>query len=191
MNNPILQQPTWYFKPIDVPELVNIQREVNEILPQLILPETELTFFYIKRELLENKVPSYVKMLTRLNLLDRWTYSAVVTTHGEKEFPIHVDALEWESRCYGLNLPILNCEDSYTVWYDATIIHTPTTYAEDPRNSARFCELQTAKEVCRMPANTPAWVNNSIPHRPVTNHTNLRAIISARFSPEVHDIINT
>lgn len=188
MNN--LKQPSWFFKSIDVPELIDIQFELAGILPTLITPDTELTFFYVKRELIQNSVPSYVKLLDRLNVLDRWTYSAIVTTQGNQEFPIHVDSLEWESRCYGLNLPVLNCEDSYTVWYDATIIDAPTTYAEDPRNSARFCDISTAKEVCRMTATTPAWVNNSIPHRPVTNHTNLRAIISARFSPEVHDLIN-
>lgn len=189
MNN--LKQPDWFFKSIDVPELVDIQYELTSILPTLILPATELTFFYIKRELIQDNVPSYVKLLDRLNVLDRWTYSAIVTTQGNQEFPIHVDALDWETRCYGLNLPILNCEDSYTVWYDAPIDQTPTTYESDPRNSARFCNVDSAVELCRMPATTPAWVNISIPHRPQTYHTNLRAIISARFSPEVHDLINT
>lgn len=186
-----LIKPSWYFKPIDVPELPDIQSEIIKILPQLILPNEEFTFFYIKREQIEDSVPSYRAMLSRLNLLDRWTYSAVVTTQGEKEFPIHVDSLDWENRCYGLNLPILNCEDSYTVWYDAIATDTPSIYGENLRASARFYDTKTAKEVCRMPATTSAWINNSIPHRPVTNHTEFRAIISARFSPEVHDLINT
>lgn len=188
-----LTKPSWYFKPIDVPELTDIQSEIIKILPQLILPDAEFAFFYIEREQIEDAVPSYRAMLSRLNLLDRWTYSAVVATQGEKKFPIHVDSLDWENRCYGLNLPILNCEDSYTVWYDAIMSDlTPSSSSsDDPRASTRFYDTKTAKEVCRMPATTSAWVNNSIPHCPVTNHTNFRAIISARFGPEVHDLINT
>jgi hypothetical protein len=186
-----MNQPSWFYKEISVPELADIQREVNQILTTLIsVKDTEVTFFYIDRNLLETSVPSYTKFLDRLGLLERWKYSAVITTQGNKEFPIHVDALEWEDRCYGLNLPILNCEDSDTVWYDAEIIDELPTNQQDRRNSARLCVTETAKELCRMPASKPAWINISIPHRPESRHTNLRAVISARFEPEVHNLLS-
>jgi hypothetical protein len=185
-----MNQPFWFYKEISVPELTDIQQEVGQILTTLINDNTEIEFFYIDRNLLETSVPSYTKFLNRLGILDRWKYSAIITTQGNKEFPIHVDALEWKDRCYGLNLPILNCEDSDTVWYDAEVIDKMPTNEQDRRNVARLCIAETAKEVCRMPASTPAWINVSIPHRPESKHTNLRAVISARFTPEVHDLLD-
>jgi hypothetical protein len=185
-----MKKPEWYYKPIVVPELDIIQDEVNKFLPTLISKQQEIGFYYIKRDQIETLFPCYTAMLEKLGLLDRWTYSAILATEGRKEFPIHVDAIDWENRCFGLNIPILNCENSWTVWYDADIDLSPTTDDYDPRNSARFCSSKNAVELCRMPASTPAWINISKPHRPVTEHNQLRAIISARFSPEVHDILD-
>ena len=182
-------QPAWYYKEVLVPELVDIQHELIKVLPQLVDPTEEVTFFYIDKEIIAQSSPSYVKMLQRMNLYNRWSYSAIVTTSGGKEFPIHVDSIGWEDRCYGLNLPLVNCENSYTVWYDAKIIDKLVTEEYDRRHSGRFCVAEGATEVCRMPATTTAWVNTSIPHRPETETTELRAIISARFSPEVHDYL--
>ena len=99
-------------------------------------------------------------------------------------------SLEWQRCCFGLNIPILNCEDSWTVWYDAETDLSPEFNEYDVRKSARRCLSENAVELCRMPASTPAWVNISIPHRPVTTHNKLRAVISARFMPELHDYFN-
>jgi hypothetical protein len=184
-----MNQPTWFYKEVVVPELVDIQREVMLILPELISSEEAISFYYIKRETIESKLPSYTNFISRMGLIDRWKYSAIVSTENGKEFPIHVDSLDWEHRCYGLNLPILNCEHSDTVWYDAEIIDSLVTDNYDNRNAARLCKSAGAKELCRMPATTTAWVNVSIPHRPESKNTNLRVTISARFSPEVHDYI--
>lgn len=184
-----MNRPTWYYKPIEIPEIVDIQKEIIPILPQILDPNEEVSFFYVDPDTISKASPSYVKMLVRLGLLDRWKYSAVVSTIGNKEFPIHVDSTDWEERCYGLNLPILNCDHSDTVWYNADVIDTLVTDDYDRRNSARFCSAEKATEICRMPANTTAWVNISEPHRPESKNHNLRVVISARFSPEVHDLL--
>lgn len=185
-----MKKPEWYYKPITIPELSLIQEEVNKYLSDLISNQQEIGFYYIKRDQIESLFPYYTLMLEKMGLLDRWSYSAIIATEGHKEFPIHVDALDWKNRCFGLNIPILNCQDSWTVWYDADVDLSPTTDEYDSRNSARFCSTKNAVELCRMSALTPAWINISIPHRPVTEHNQLRVILSARFSPEVHDILN-
>ena len=41
-----------------------------------------------------------------------------------------------------------------------------------------------------MPATQPAFVNIGIPHRPVTNHTNLRLVMLSRFTPDIFDYVN-
>ena len=182
-----ISQPTWYFKPIDVPNLLAIQSEFQLILSELISLDEKTKYFHIDRDRIKSKVPSYITFLDSIGLLDRWNYSAIIATTGD-EFPIHVDALDWSARCFALNIPIQNCEGSDTVWYDAIIDSTPIPGEETSnRKLARLCDHETAIEICRMPATTPAWINISLPHRPVTTHSKLRAIVSARFKPEIHD----
>ena len=184
----IIPQPTWCFKPVDIPNLATIQSEFQAILPELIVTEVQYKYFHIDRDRIESKVPSYVEFLKSIGLLDRWNYSALIVTTSDEEFPIHVDAMDWTSRCFALNLPIQNCDDSYTVWYDTKINPDPIPGDETSNRSlARICYHENAIEVCRMPASMPAWINISLPHRPVTEHNKLRAIISARFKPELHD----
>lgn len=180
--------PNWCFKPVDVPNLSEIQSEFQAILTELISLDERYKYFHIDRARIESKVPSYAKFLKSIGLLDRWQYSAVIVTTGNDEFPIHVDALDWTERCYALNLPIQNCDDSYTIWYDAKVNTDPIPGDETSnRLLARFCHPENAIEIARMPASTSAWVNIALPHRPVTDHNKLRAIVSARFKPELHD----
>ena len=182
-----MNKPTWFYKPVEVPNLSLIQKEFQMILPKLIKSDEKYKYFHIDRSLIESEVPNYVNFLKSIGLLDRWVYSAIIATDGE-EFVIHVDSLDWTERCFALNLPIQNCDDSYTIWYDAKVNVDPVPGEEKShRKLARMCHPGTEKEICRMPANTPAWINVAIPHRPYTQHNRLRAIISARFSPELHD----
>lgn len=184
----MIEKPDWYCKPIDIPELSLIQDEFRNIILDRISTTANSNFYYITRQDLEKEnISNYLKMLERLGLLDKWKYSAVITDYGHP-FPIHVDAEDWTTRCYALNIPILNCEDSYTVWYDAEI--DPDPFTSDQRSSARLCIENTAKELYSHPVANPAWVNISIPHRPVTHHKKFRAVLSARFSPEIHDYFN-
>lgn len=183
-----MNQPQWCYKPVDVPNLLEIQKEFQTILPEIIDMNVRYKYFHVDRSDIESKVPAFVEFLTSINLLDRWNYVAIVATIGDEEFAIHVDAVDWTTRCYALNLPIINCHDSYTVWYDAEINLDPIPGDETTnRKLARFCNEETAKEIDRMPAETCAWINISIPHRPYTKHKELRAIVSARFLPEIHD----
>jgi hypothetical protein len=186
MTNTI-SKPTWFYKTVDVPNLELIQQQFQEIVLELISLDEPIKYFHIDRALIENRVPSYAKLIDSLGLLDRWAYSAIIATNGE-EFPIHVDAIEWDRRCYALNLPVMNCDDSYTIWYDAEIEQDPIDpNPANKRSLAKGCVPGTAIEVCRMPAATPAWVNIALPHRPYTCHAKLRVVVSARFSPELHD----
>jgi hypothetical protein len=90
-----------------------------------------------------------------------------------------------------LNIPIINCDDSYTVWYDTEL---GDTFHDDNdfRNTARIQKPNTvATEIGRWDMRNPAWINTSIPHRPESTHNRPRAIISARFDPELHEMLYT
>ena len=184
--------PEWRYKPITVDNLEAIQ---EELLPVLLkeYPEFETgkpMFCFVLRENIEPVAPLYTKFIESFGILDRWHYSAFITTTADYNFPIHVDSLNWETRCYGLNIPLINCEDTYTVFYDAEIETGLEFEVSNPINSSRLIKKDTiAREIDRFCANQPAWVNIRIPHAPVSLHKKPRAIISARFRPELHDIL--
>lgn len=189
----ILKKPTWLHKPISVDNLEAIQEEMLPILYREIpnFDTAEPTFCFVLRPKIEKFAPLYTKFLESFGLLNRWYYSAFVTTNGDHKFSIHVDSLEWKTRSYGLNLPLINCDGTYTVFYDAEIETKPEYDANNPVNSARLIKKDTTgTEIFRFPASQPAWVNTTIPHAPVSTHTKPRAIISARFNPEVHELFN-
>lgn len=186
------KQPKWLYKKIEVSNLVDIQQELLPILYKTY-PDFDNEpphFTALQREEIEPYAPLYTSFIESLGILDRWSYCAFVTTNLNKNFPIHVDSLIWQERCYGLNLPLINCDDSYTVFYEAEIEEMPFINYGDAKFSARVIKRGAkATEIGRLEANNPAWVNTSIPHAPVSNHSRPRAIISARFNPEVHDLV--
>ena len=183
--------PKWLYKPIEVENLKEIQREIIPIIYKKIPDffKAEPQFIHIMRDEIEPFAPLYTEFIKKFGVIEQWYWCAIITTNLGLDFNIHVDSTEWEKRCYGLNLPIINCEGTYTVWYDAEI---ESTFFDDAdfRSVARIKKPNTdATEIGRWDMSNPAWINTSIPHRPESTHKKPRAIISARFDPELHDLL--
>ena len=183
--------PNWTHKIVKVDNLEIIQQELIPVLYKEI-PDFESAksqFVYVLREKIEPYAPTYVKFIESLGILDRWTYCGIITTNANS-IPVHIDSINWRTRCYGLNLPLINCEGTYTVFYDAEIDDVQYRNSSDSRHTARMMKPNSKNiEIERVESNTTMWVNTHIPHAPVSTHSNPRAIISARFTPEVHDLI--
>ena len=184
-------KPTWLYKPVIIENLQQIQKECIDIYNKHYsesFGEYGFTFTYIDLEILRDEAPSYITYLKELGLYDKWVKSIFVGTKGDRRWDdsqIHVDSEDWETRSYALNIPVINCEDSYTVWYDVTeydFQHQDALY-----KAARGYDLATSTEIGRMPASKTALINVAVAHRPVTNNPNTRLLISTRFYPEIHD----
>lgn len=183
--------PTWLYKPIDINNLKEIQAEILPIIFRKIpnFVSNPPDFYQLLPRDIEIYAPSYVELIKKFGIYERWSMSAVITTNKGIDYPIHIDSRDWNKVCYGLNIPIMNCEGSYTVWYDAEIAG-PLFPSGDFRDSACIQKENTiAKEIGRWDSNKPAWLNVSIPHRPESTHIKPRAAISARFDPEIHDLL--
>jgi hypothetical protein len=183
--------PNWLYKEINVKNLGDIQKELVPVLfkefPNFETAKSQ--FVYVLREKIEPYAPLYTELIRSLGILNRWYYSAFITTNATC-LPVHVDSTNWMTRCYGLNLPLVNCKGTYTVFYDAEIDDNLFRDASDPKVSARMMKPDSVPiEIGRVEATTTMWVNTAVPHAPVSTHSKPRAIISARFRPEVHDLI--
>jgi hypothetical protein len=196
----IISKPIWLYKPVDVPNVDQIKQECMSIFHKHypdVFGDRGCTFTYVDHDILREEAPGYIAYLKELGLYDQWAKSAFVGTMGENRYrdtPIHIDSDDWQTRCYALNIPLINCENSHTVWYDVKEtddnIYSGDDQSEKGYRSTRGFKSESSTEIGRMSANNSAWINVSIPHRPETNNRNLRLIISTRFWPEIHDYFN-
>jgi hypothetical protein len=129
--------------------------------------------------------PVLIQELLRLKLLDDFYFVGFVSVDASKEFPPHIDTLD-----VGLNIPLYNCDNTYTVWYDAKILDqgfpdhvVGTAHVK----AARIVDKKNAVEIGRVEANQPWWINTNVAHRPETHHDKLRMAASIRFHPEPID----
>ena len=193
------EKPTWCYKSVTVLNLLEIQNELKQILYK-IMPEfdnynsTIIKYIPLERKDIEPYCPLYTEYIKSLGLIDRWNFSLLsIIANSSKEYSennIHVDTENWQYRCYGLNLPIVNCEGTYTVWYEGSLEDNNATADNQRLKSARFLRTDLPyHEIARIESSNPAWVNVSIPHVAMSTHGKPRAAFSARFNPEVHDIL--
>jgi hypothetical protein len=187
----MIQCPSWCYRPVAINNIQTLQQELLAVAQHEIkdIQQLQPNFHYIPREQIEHLMPECMQFLDGLGLLSRWKYLAFVTGNHGHSLPLHVDTRDWTTRCYGLNIPVLNCAGSYTVFYRAAIDRPTQQDPTDPRASAWFCREDTAVEIDRIESVQPHWVNVCIPHRPLITHDLPRILSSFRFSPEVHDLI--
>jgi hypothetical protein len=187
------EKPSWLYKLVTIEKLEQIQKELVPLLykfnPHFDIPQDKIGYLPIEKKDIEKFAPTYVEYIDSLNLLDRWTFSLIITVSNISEESIHVDTQNYNYRCYGLNLPLINCENTYTVWYEGTLDQTPVETLNPRLKSSRYIDKNLPyHEIGRLEVTNPAWVNVCIPHKPENNNTKPRAVISTRFTPEVHDI---
>ncbi len=126
--------------------------------------------------------PTLQQELQRLDLLDIMYFVGFVSVDSQKEFPPHIDTVD-----VGLNIPLYNCDNTYTVWYDAKILDQPFpdhVIGQEVIQKARIVDKKNAVEIGRVEANRPLWINTNVAHRPETHHDKLRMAASIRFHPE-------
>jgi hypothetical protein len=87
---------------------------------------------------------------------------------------------------WGLNFPILNCDESEMKWYDGDYELYPTSSP----NGARYLGINwknTPNEVDSTIINQPTLVYVNIPHTVINYSNNPRLLLSVRFRPDLFD----
>jgi hypothetical protein len=203
--NIINQSPKWLFRKVQVDkdELIIIQNNLKNFVYKTIgstlkIPTSFIpSFFFIEPSVIENYSPAYASLLKKLNLYDRWVQSGLSFTlkkFNRKKSGVHIDHYDTNIRCFSFNIPLLNCHDSYTVFYRSKTeclgkrfnIHQMYRW-EDHKNSLSIENEDTLEEIARHSANDCAFINVSVPHQSVTDHDEFRVVLTSRFSPELHD----
>jgi len=191
--------PNWHFKKAKVPtSLVDpIAKELQTLLSLYYDIDKEHNPIQISEENFDNLVkhcPTLKSVLEFSKLSD--CFARIVFTISKNiNLPMHIDEYECLGDAmfcnYVLNFPVLNCNDTFTTFYDANLTSNYTTeFASESYPDAvygRKCDETTAKEIARFDSSVPHWMNIDIPHAAEINHNKLRINSSIRFS---NDIIN-
>jgi hypothetical protein len=183
--------PTWLYKPVKIPNLIEIQKEFLAVILDIIEDVESATpnYILVPSNQIQSNSPATSAYLDSLGLLGRWVYTAFVTGNHGVSVPMHVDTVDWQNRCFGLNIPVLNCDNTYTAFFNA-IITTPVDAIRPEQQPAFMCDATTAVEIGRVECSQPYWANVSMPHQPIMGHNKSRIVASLRFSPELHDIFS-
>jgi hypothetical protein len=125
---------------------------------------------------------------TQLNSKHRIQRAMLFFMYGNSNRGIHVDGDQLDRSkipMWGLNIPILNCDNSEMKWYDGKyeleVISTPTgldylglTWLDGPR------EIESIK------IDKPTLIYANIPHTVVNYSDAPRVLLSLRFDPDLY-----
>jgi hypothetical protein len=185
--------PDWlYHTPeLDLNKLPVIQKELLKLFlltkKDNLVPYTSTFTETADGELIIKTCPTLVEELKRLKLFEITKFVAFISVDSQREFPPHVDV----GVDIALNIPLLNCEGTYTVWYDGEITQKGLPDYAIGTEIAKISRLGNPRnltEIGRCDANKPHWINVNVLHRPETHHDRFRVAASIRFIP---DPINT
>lgn len=178
--------PDWLYQQANLnadilPEIQKELLQIFEFSKQFCLVPYTSTFMYLEVEQIKD-CPILLQELDRLKLKQNFMALAFVSVVNDKEFPPHVDA----GNEVALNIPLLNCSETYLVWYDGKITEEkiPEYVIGAPvAKDACLGDSEGLTEIDRIESNSPYWINVNVLHRPVTMHNNFRLAASLRFYP--------
>ena len=175
---------------LDPAKFLNIQKELLKLFlitkKENLVPYTS-TFVEINdKELMQTTCTTLMQEFQRLGIYNNFFVISFISVENNREFPPHVDV----GVDIALNIPLINCEDTYTVWYDGKLKDQglPTYAIGSPiAEISRVADPRTVTEVGRCDSSIPHWINVNMLHRPVTHHDQFRVAASVRFDPEPVD----
>lgn len=176
------------YKTLNISNLDQIKEELNNVIQK-----DSVGFISGNADLIKERCPSLTNYLKKINLLDRWKNTGIVLLNNGS-LPIHSDSLD-PQRIYALNIPVCNCENSYTIWYKVKDGVKPVIdgYGSPKKMIYSFQYTpEDVEEIDRMESSNPAFVNVKIPHSGISFSESVRCLISLRFRPNLteEEILN-
>ena len=192
----MFSKPSWLFKPIVVDDLAKIQQEFLAIKQQHYSDLEDIwkpdLLVHIDKQYITALAPNYIAWLTKLGIVDRWAASVwAANCKGYNDYIPHVDKIDFRDRCFAINIPIANCENSYTVWYDVEPNSQVVGLIPHYKDVPAWPKDKIKGELGRMPAAQTAIINVAIPHCSQTDHNDLRLVLTTRFTPEIFDVVES
>ena len=178
--------PDWVYQHpnLNADALPEIKKELIQLFEQRknLYPDPYITisrWMQLSLEQSKDYCPLLMQELNRLGLQKNFIGVAFISVIDAQAFGVHVD----EEDDIALNIPLVNCSGTYTVWYDCKFTRSFTKW----QNGDRQNKLHKLTEITRVESNLPYWINVNVLHQPMATHNNFRLAASLRFNPEPLD----
>jgi len=184
----------WYYKYADVGITDEYQQEFNLLVDSIIDIESIITskIYFFKDDIIKRYCPSFVDHLNTLGIGDLLCGVGIIIVYPGSKFPIHVDHEEDITQQVGLNFPVRNCDNSFTVWYqNVTKIKNLDKQISGDKYTDHICQFDgnNPVEVARCELTKPVWINSGLPHTAESQNPNLRISASFRFHKEIIELL--
>lgn len=169
------------YKYVDLPYLEDIQKIIPKHLPDLYKKESKFTP--------ESPEPfsKCWQLVKAIETVTPWkNVESIVIISCSKAIPFDVHTDNYKNN-YALNIPLLNCENSYTLFYKTKDRESPVSKAVEQTHNLpySFYREDQVEIIDKMYLHKPAFFNVNIPHKPVSVTDEVRLILSVRFHKEV------
>lgn len=186
----------WFYSFLTIPNIENLIQELID------LRDSDVKKWYINRHYINilspdigDRTPILYNYLQSIGLKDRFQ-RLLFSAYYEGSGVVHVDSYDPVWCSSSLNIPLTDCENSYTAWYktEKTELRDITTTGRDPTKHNTtigqhfaFLPLDEVEEICRVEVTRPMLVNTTILHRGIIP-SKTRTICGIRFKDELtHD----
>jgi hypothetical protein len=192
----------WYFNYINIPNLEIIQKELIELRAKFNkdgstykakdrywgLGSTEFN--------IEDHCPVLSSYLKDVGILSKFQWILFNSEFVEEpnlfspfgKPPIHIDSYDPSHVQFSLNLPLVDCEESYFAWFSTKKKKlVPSTYFDPSLNAAKTQALafqHDCTEIKRIECNRPILLNATILHKAFV-YKKTRVIAGIRFYPNL------
>jgi hypothetical protein len=173
----------WYYSYVDIPNLATITQELID-LKLSIKDKTQYNQYYsnVSAHAARAKCPALMKYLWGVGLSHKF-FRLLYSENMIDGSPPHVDTYDPQYCMYSLNIPLLECDNSYTAWFNTNNDQLSQS-VESPDMYATINDGDILTEICRVESNRPLLANTTILHRGVTRNPN-RTLVGLRFRPEL------
>lgn len=174
---------TWLYQRVTIPNYQALAAELQLTYTVLKLADRGIMYNPLYVNLRAHEVlplsPLLSSFLNTVGLLDRFWYCIYTIPHVTISNRVHVDSPN-DIIKYSLNLPLIDCDGTYTAFYAANsplvlstsgrILIAPPGMVED--------------EVDRVECSTPMFINVNTPHMGISTKLT-RLLMCLRFTPEL------
>lgn len=178
----------WYYSFVEIPNLLQIQKELINLRKTCTrFHQTNPYYLNAFRINIGNSCPELYDYLRSKKILGFFTRILFSRPPSRIEPPVvHVDGYNPKTRIHmALNLPLLNCENTYTGFYHTEKKHL--VYTAETVDNYAWLPLQEVKEVKKVEIVRPVIVNTTILHAAISSKPE-RLIASIRFNRPLNEI---
>jgi hypothetical protein len=160
------------YEKVYIPNLKDLQKIILESCPNKTKSD-----FYLLRNVNCLEIPEFQSMLSYLNILNymNTTSISIAVLEPYVNMPIHTDT---GSHNFSLNIPIQNCDNTWTVWYETEQV---PIYIDKPSHYQYSADL--CKEIGRIEMSNPYIINTDIPHAAYNPNNSTRILLAVRLRP--------